>query len=397
MGLTVLFDLDDTLLSNDIHAFLPAYLKALGNYLRSKYPAEVLVRELLAATGVMVANHDPRITLEEAFDSAFYPALGTTRAELDGEINRFYEEIFPGLRALTGPRPEAVELVKEILARGYQVVIATNPVFPRTAIAQRLRWAGLPQEEFPFALVTSYERMHFAKPNPVYYAEILSQLGWPDQPAVMVGNDLIADILPAAQLELPTYWLGGAENPTGLHEMAASGAMKDLLAWMDTIAAENPPYSPSRPEALTALLLAAPAALDTILTGMPDFCWNMPPAPKEWSVTEVVCHLRDVDREVNLPRLQKVLGEENPFLPGIDSDPWAVERNYALQNGREAFAKFTGARLDLLALLDGLDGTGWERSARHAIFGPTRITELASFIAIHDRTHIRQILSAVRA
>ena len=98
MSLTVLFDLDDTLLSNNIDVFLPAYLKALGKYLGSIYPADVLIKELLAATGEMVSNRDPRLTLEEAFDAAFYSALGTAKSEMEPVIGRVF-----GLGEIAGP------------------------------------------------------------------------------------------------------------------------------------------------------------------------------------------------------------------------------------------------------------------------------------------------------
>ena len=59
-------------------------------------------------------------------------------------------------------------------ASGYQVVIATAPLFPLLAIQERLRWAEI--DECPFTLITSMETSHFAKPHPEYLAEILARL-----------------------------------------------------------------------------------------------------------------------------------------------------------------------------------------------------------------------------
>ena len=78
-------------------------------------------------------------------------------------------------------------------------MIATNPLFPRTAIYQRLEWAGLPPDKYPFSLIPSYETFHFAKPNPTYFAEFLTISGWPDGPMIMVGNDLEHDILGSSE------------------------------------------------------------------------------------------------------------------------------------------------------------------------------------------------------
>ena len=98
----------------------------------------------------MTSNADPSMTLEEAFDADFFPALGKTKAELSAPVADFYEHGFPVLRSLTSPREEAVGLVETLIARGHQVVVATNPLFPRRAITHRLEWAGLPVERVVF-------------------------------------------------------------------------------------------------------------------------------------------------------------------------------------------------------------------------------------------------------
>jgi hypothetical protein len=119
------------------------------------------------------------------------------------------------------------------------------------------------------------------------------------------------------------------------------------------------------------------------------------PAPGEWCLTEIICHLRDVEREVNLPRLRKVLAEQNPFLAGEVTDVWVKERKCAEQDGRQALVDFTAARKQTLGLLDGLQAE-WSRPARHAIFGPTTAQELVGFMAGHDRAHVQQVWKTMR-
>ncbi|GAH01642.1 unnamed protein product, partial [marine sediment metagenome] len=102
------------------------------------------------------------------------------------------------------------------------------------------------------------------------------------------------------------------------------------------------------------------------------------------SFTEILCHFRDVDAEVNLPRIVSVLQETNPFIPGIDTDQWAEERLYFCQNGREALDDFISSRIQLLDILDNLKPDDWTRPARHAIFGPTVLKELISIIVGHE-------------
>ncbi len=119
--------------------------------------------------------------------------------------------------------------------------------------------------------------------------------------------------------------------------------------------------------------------------------WNLQPAEGSWSLTEVLCHLRDVDNEVNLPRVRKVLEEKNPFLPSEDTDSWAQSRNYLSQDGPQALRQFTVTRLKLVDLLSTISPGTWNSKVRHAIFGPTDLHELVVILAGHDRVHISQV------
>jgi hypothetical protein len=142
---------------------------------------------------------------------------------------------------------------------------------------------------------------------------------------------------------------------------------------------------------MLATLRATPAALDHLCRELPPADWSYHPVEEEWCLNEIVCHLRDVDGEVNLPRLKKVLQESNPFLAGMDTDPWAAERQYKFQDGKAASKDFTRYRLEILSILEQLSTEDWDRPARHAIFGPTQLIELVGIVAGHDRLHLRQI------
>jgi HAD superfamily hydrolase (TIGR01549 family) len=388
----LLLDLDDTLLGNSMDAFLPGYLQGLAKRMARFAEPDKMVKFLMAGTRQMMANLQPDLTLAQVFDSVFYPGLGLQRVDVQPTIDVFYAQDFPGLRSLTEFRPQAIELVKGALARGYRVAIATNPLFPRTAILQRVAWAGISPEKYPIALIPDYESFHFAKPNVHYYAEFLGQLGWPEEPVVMVGDDLENDILPARRLGLPVFWVN---NPSaewnGPGEPPARGGLADILPWLDVTPAEQLMPDYSSPTAMLTILRTTPAVLLHACLGKTASELSVRPAEGEWSPGEVLCHLRDVEREVFLPRLQKVTQEDNPFLSGRDTDQWAEERRYIEQDGLQALQDFTQTRMEQLALLEELKPEEWSRSARHAIFGPTRLHELVNITAGHDRLHIRQV------
>lgn len=393
MTLTLLIDLDDTLLINNAELFQEIYLKALAEHLKPHVPPEKMISQLLAATRAMYKKKTPQGTLKDTFDTHFYPALGVSPSKMQPLIDDFYIRIFPTLRDYTQPRPEAVELIQTALSHGHWVVIATNPLFPRVAILERLRWANLPPETYPFTLIPDYETFHFCKPHPAFLAEILATLRWPENPAVMIGNSLEEDILPAEMLGLPTYWVNEKlqTNVYQKHPLSSRGSLSGVWTWINNIENAIREIGVKTPPAILAVLAATPAAVENLTRDLPPALWTTRPVPHEWAVNEIICHLRDVDAEVNLPRLKAILSNENPFIAGIDTDNWAEARNYRAQDGMVALKSFMTTRINILDQLESLTPNDWQRAARHAIFGHTTLQELMEFVATHDQAHIRQI------
>lgn len=395
---TLLLDLDDTLIDNEIGEFLPVYLKRLGEHLASHAAPDELVTALLGATQAMIQNNRPDRTLKETFDAQFFPSLGINEKAVRADIKDFYANIFPSLRSLTQPRPEAIDLVEYAIDCGYQVVIATNPLFPRSAILQRLEWANLSPEKYPFALITSYETFHFAKPNQAFFSEVLARLGWPSGAVIMVGDDLENDIYASRRSGIAAFWLSqqGQSPKNDNISPTASGSLADVIPWLEATPSDELKPQFAGTDSLVATLRATPAALSALSMNLHSSAYNQRPKPDEWSLTEILCHLRDVEQEVNLPRVRKVINEKDPFLPGMVTDPWAEEREYICQDGFLALGAFTHNRLQMLELLDRLTQEDWQRPARHAIFGPTQLNELVSINAGHDRLHVQQFLNTIK-
>lgn len=122
-----------------------------------------------------------------------------------------------------------------------------------------------------------------------------------------------------------------------------------------------------------------------------DTEWRRSREAREWSLTEVVCHLRDVEREVHQPRIRALLREEGAFLPGAVADEWVDERQYWRQDGAIALEDFIAAREDTVALIKALDEPLLQRQGQHAFFGPTTMHELLYLMMQHDEAHREQI------
>ena len=396
MTLTLLLDLDDTLLGNSMDTFIPAYLQSLSDFFSPFVSQDKFLPTLLSGTQAMLDNNSPDKSLKAAFDQSFYPELGVREDAFAEQFNAFYREKFPELKQLTQYSPAAVRMIEEAFDRDYKVAIATNPLFPKSAIYQRLEWAGLSPEKYPFVLIPSYETFHFAKPNKAFFTETLACLGWSAGPVVMVGDDFDHDIAPARSLGIGNYWVTDDQHsPTQeLPTAAGRGNIQGLIPWIDSVVNDKLGLNYNHLETMLAVLRTTPAVLHTYGAAFEPANWEDQLQPGEWSYTEIMCHLRDVDSEVNLPRIMQVLNEENPFLPGIDSDKWAHERLYYCQNGPDALKDFTNTRIKLLEILDSLQPSDWQRPASHAIFGPTNLKELVNIIVGHDQVHIQQAFNA---
>jgi FMN phosphatase YigB (HAD superfamily) len=392
MTLTLLIDLDDTLLSNSMDTFIPAYLDALGKHYAEYTDSNKLRSAMNLGTQKMFLNDRPDRSLKNTFDLAFYPMLGITEEEVREHNSAFYAEIFPTLGIITDARPDAVCLIDEASQRGWQIAIATNPYFPLMAILHRLTWAEIPVDEYDYAIVPSYETFHFGKPNPAFFAEMLGRIGWPSGPIVMVGNDPENDIKAANLMGIPAYWITNEKSyPDEFPKAKAAGNLNDIIPWIDVTPEEDLIPDFNSESAILATMRGVPSAMLSLTKDLSVDTWRRRPLANEWSLTEIACHLRDVEREINHPRFEKITKEKNPFIPGVDSDAWAEARDYQSQDGISALAEFVSLRIKTLKLLDNLSPEAWQRPVQHAIFGPTDLKEIASIAAGHDRLHTRQI------
>ncbi len=200
----ILFDLDGTLLDVNMNEFLPHYFKALAARVAHLMPPDQFMQRLRQATQEMMAN-DGHDTNAAVFAQAFYPVGDYTRQEIEPLLEDFYTRDFPKLRRYTRRDPYARRVVQAALDKGYDVVIATNPLFPATAVQQRIEWAGV--ADLPYRRVTTYENSRAAKPNLLYFEHLLDMLDCPAERCMMVGDEDMDMV--AAHLGCRTFLVPG--------------------------------------------------------------------------------------------------------------------------------------------------------------------------------------------
>lgn len=200
----ILFDLDNTLLGNPMSSFLPRYFQAIASHLSTVVDDADLMPKLLGAMDAVMANSSATQTNEKVYWDIVSQAVGAQVSVLQEAMRVFYRDVFPKLRPYTHAVPIARDVVEAAFANGYEVVIATNPTFPLSSILERLRWANIPSSDFNFAMITSFENMHFCKPAPGYFKQILATIDRAPDECVMVGDDVEWD-MPAKNVGIWTY------------------------------------------------------------------------------------------------------------------------------------------------------------------------------------------------
>lgn len=189
---TVLFDLDGTLLPMDQEEFTKGYFGLLTKKMAAfGYEPKQLAAAVWKGTAAMVENGGTKPNTD-VFWQTFAGIYGEQALKDLPLFDEFYEKEFQGVKAFCGFEPKAAETVKKLKDAGYRIALATNPIFPKTAVESRICWVGL--EPSDFELYTTYENSCYCKPNPAYYAAITKELKVQPEECLMVGNDVSEDM-----------------------------------------------------------------------------------------------------------------------------------------------------------------------------------------------------------
>lgn len=243
----VCFDLDGTLLPQEIDEFLGGYFHALGAKMVGKgVPADAFKYALGAGTKAMAAHDDTKTNEQvywETFRSALLKVAGDEIFPMDEWLELFtdfYENEFGAIGANVVPDQNMIDAVAELRAKGYPLMLTTMPLFPPQAVAWRLKWAGL--DESQFERITTYENSTAAKPHLRYYAENLAAMDVSGSDVLMVGNNTVED-LAFTKLGADAYIVTNHLLDPVDFDLATvkHGASDEFLAWVRQLPeCENP-------------------------------------------------------------------------------------------------------------------------------------------------------------
>ncbi|MBO5461211.1 MAG: HAD family hydrolase [Ruminococcus sp.] len=230
----ILFDLDGTLLPMKQDAFVKSYFTLLGvEFVKLGIDPQQFKLALFKGVEAMVTN-DGSCTNETAFWNTFTSIVPGDLDLFQEKTMHFYETEFNKVIEATQPTEWAAKIISLVKAKGLNVYLATNPLFPQIATAQRIRWAGLNAEDF--LDITTYEHCHYCKPNVEYFRELIEKHHLDPKECLMVGNDVDEDLV-ISKLGVKTYLITNTmENKKNLPITADyTGTLEDFYSFIQKL------------------------------------------------------------------------------------------------------------------------------------------------------------------
>ena len=202
----VFFDLDGTLLPLDEDLFIKIYFKLLCDKLSPLgYESEKLVSVIWQGTKKMYAN-DGKISNEEVFWNNFKDNYGVEKLNDKKIIDEFYLNEFKEVKKSCEENPLARKIVTFCKENNLQVILTTNPVFPKVATLTRMSFVNLYENDFDY--ITTYENSFYTKPNPKYFLKILEKFNLKPEEVVLFGNNTLEDGDCSNACEIKCYMVG---------------------------------------------------------------------------------------------------------------------------------------------------------------------------------------------
>jgi len=230
---TIMFDLDGTLLPMDDEKFRDAYLKSINSFIYGNLGEKNFTKYMLYAIEKMQKDKDGSLTNMQKF-IRYFNEVSTIKYDIFKRyVDEYYIKEFDRLSCNAEKESLVKMTVSVIKKKGYNMILASNALFPKKAIEVRLKWSGLNAGDFSF--IANIDNMHYIKPNLEYYKEILAVNDVNEEACIMVGNDVDEDLI-ASELGVSTFYLNEyGINKSGVKVNCPQGTYIQFYEWAKSL------------------------------------------------------------------------------------------------------------------------------------------------------------------
>ncbi len=232
----VFFDLDGTLVPCDTNDFIKGYFKLLVSHVYGKglnIDVTKIPEDIMKAVYVVMGNDGTKTNMDLFWEAYFKlnPMDDDAKRVFMQACDEFYKTRFEEAVSLLAPKEKAIDEVMDFLDEVMvKKILATSPIFPRSATEKRIQWIGYRYTDFDH--VTTLENCIYCKPDVRYYKALLDMFALKAEDVLMVGNDLKDDVAPALKLGMDTFVIDRfILNDDGSYG-GSRGSFSDLLHYL---------------------------------------------------------------------------------------------------------------------------------------------------------------------
>lgn len=149
-------------------------------------------------------------------------------------------------------------------------------------------------------------------------------------------------------------------------------------------------------KAVLEILASTPAKIRKEVAAMSPQAIRKKPAPRKWSVQQILAHLDDIEGPGFRGRVEAILNADHPLLPSFDQETRAIERRYDRTNPKRTLDSWARQRRANLKWLKTLKPAQLRRRGTHQEMGEMTAGEFVYEWAFHDLGHLKQILEVKR-
>lgn len=152
-------------------------------------------------------------------------------------------------------------------------------------------------------------------------------------------------------------------------------------------------------EACLTLLQEGPESIAAAAEGLTPAQLRSAPPDSEWSVTDVLGHLRAC-ADVWGAAMLRMITEDHPAFVAVNPRAWIKKTDYPALAFEPSFRAFCTQRAELLATLERLPREGWERAATVRVWGVNAewtVLQYGDRFARHEQLHVKQVKQIVAA
>jgi len=177
----ILVDYDGTLIKTKEEDFTKLYFSSLSKFV--KMNPKYLGNLIFEITKDLIKNQKGNKSIYKQFIEQLVSQTDKSEKEWEKIFTEYYTSEFKTLKNHVIANKALINAIKE---SKNDIIFASNPLFPRIAIEERLNFINMKTTDFQY--VSVMENSYWLKPNPLFFSDILQFINAKPEECIMIGD-----------------------------------------------------------------------------------------------------------------------------------------------------------------------------------------------------------------